>query len=185
MYFFLWIIEQFSFSLPLQGIAHAVYGPIPGNRHDAYLFASSGWYRPLGELAEFGRQHHPENMQLNVFADSAFPNLPGLIPATKKPRNEVDPAARQFSKALNWGRSEIEHFFAAVCNTFPLLYAEKNLKCQLRRVPVMFPVAVFLYNCLVCSRGRNQVSTKFECAPPVLETYLAYCAQREQAHHDE
>jgi hypothetical protein len=139
-------------------------GPIAGFHHDAYLFTKS-------KVEEKFEVIFTQTNSV-VYADSAYPALPGLFRSVK---GKLSKPVRQVQDALCSARGEIEHFFAFLINNFRGLSNTLEMKTGLRHIGVLIRLCVFLANCLICAEGGNQTSQRFGCPPPTLRQYLDFC----------
>jgi hypothetical protein len=88
---------------------------------------------------------------------------------------EEEDANARYSSA----RVAVEHLIGAVSNTWQALEFKRTEKVCLSAVALRYRVGVFLYNCLTCMRGGNQVSQRFMVEPPTLQQFLRPQHERE------
>ena len=87
------------------------------------------------------------------------------------PEVEMTWRQRAFNKAMNSARVSIENCFGSIVQQWAFLDFKRTHKLLWTRPGLAYMNAQFLANCINCLRP-NQISQKFQCAPPSLREYL-------------
>jgi len=170
---------KFQVLMSADGLAHSVSGPYLGTWHDWRVCLDSGILPALARIAQWGAQANPnDQLTLSVGADSAYSPRAGLMTLKKQLQLDHDPSLVGLNDALQAARTEIEHFFALVTNTWPTLRCQDKMRLLQRSVPSLVWIGVFLTNCCTCANGGNQISDRFNATVPVLPAYLQECTNR-------
>ena len=149
------------------GLVANLFGPIEGKRHDSAMLAQSGL---LGQLQQ--HSHTPDGRILCIYGDPAYPLRRQLQAPFRGPG--LTPQQNEFNKSMSKVRVSVEWVFGDIINYFKFMDFRKNLKVGLSPVGKMYLICALLQNCRTCLYG-NQVSSFFDCEPPNIDTYLAWC----------
>jgi len=148
------------------GIITNLYGPVPGRRHDAYMFAESRIHEEWA--AKYQNGPNP-GAEYYLYGDTAYPLRNHLITPFQSSANRAD--QRSFNEAMSKVRVCVEWEFGRIVGDFAFVDFKKNQKLYLQPVAKQFFVATLLKNCRNCVYG-GETSTYFGLTPPTLEAYL-------------
>jgi hypothetical protein len=141
------------------GLISSFYGPLPGSNNDLNILDDSG-------LSDIMRRHCPD---FHLYGDAAYASRgPQFITAFIPPSNEIE---RTINTVMNSYRTEVEHSFAVVNNSFAYSDLRSSQKIYLTSVIKDYPVCILFCNIMNTFRP-NQVSQRFKMAPPSIQEYL-------------
>jgi nuclease HARBI1 len=154
------------------GLIEHLHGPIPGRRHDAFMWTHSNAFNDMCTFSARPEQDFPHYY---VYGDPAYSRSKHLMRANKGRLLTWD--ERQYNTIWSRVRVTVEWAFKDVSTNFPALDFARQQKIGLSPVPSMYRVAVLLTNCRTCLNGKNQTSIYFGLKPPTLQEYIAPRAQ--------
>lgn len=162
---------KYQFVVTPDGIVIDLYGPCAGRHHDAHLVEESELVDTLASFCVVGDESY------YIYGDKAYPAGEFIQRPIQKVIMSVEEedANARYSSA----RVAVEHLIGAVSNTWQALEFKRTEKVCLSAVALRYRVGVFLYNCLTCMRGGNQVSQRFMVEPPTLQQFLRPQHERE------
>lgn len=155
------------------GMFGHLYGPVEGRRNDNSLLAESGL---LAALAGHAIQHNMDANQpmeectLQMFGDPAYGVGPHLL-SPFAGAGERSSEEKDWNHQMSQARIEVEHGFALVMRDWPFLTRTSKMQVYSSPVGRYYRVAVLLTNALACMHP-NQISTHFNCPPPLLQEYF-------------
>jgi len=155
------------------GIIGHLFGPMEGQRNDAYLLTESGI---LEQLATFSFQEDVpadapvEEHTFQVFSDPTYGLGPHIISpfagAGEHTEEEWEWNAKMSAVCI-----KIEHGFGIVSNLWPFLNGGWKMHLYNSPVACYYHVGVLLANAINCLYP-NQVAQYFNCLPPCLNEYF-------------
>lgn len=155
------------------GIIGRLDGPINGRRHDSAILHLTGLLRELN--TKFVRQG---GRWFSLYGDPGYANQKfiksGFRNSAFHPLTEQQ---REFNRDMSSLRVSVEYGFGKIIQQFAFVDFKKNQKLYMQHIKEQYIVAAILTNCHTCLRG-SQVSRKFSCNPPDLESYLNLLVQQ-------
>lgn len=147
------------------GFLCPVYGPVEGRRADGGVLEMSG----LDELCQI-HARGVDGRQLFVYGDPAYGLSDTVISGMKK-LGDLTETEREFNRRMSKLRQSVEWGFGNVSNHFAYVDYSKSLKLGRQPVGRLYLLSVIFTN-IRTTMYPSEISTKFQCAPPVLEEYL-------------
>ena len=130
------------------GMFACMYGPIPGSRHDAFLFSESYILNQLKELMpEPEDPEDPDNQNTTIYClygDPAYAESLWVKKGFNRP-NEGTPEAL-FNKAMSSVRECVEWGFNCIVQQYMYLDFKRDMKMFKSPIAAYYIVAAFLQN---------------------------------------
>lgn len=151
------------------GMIVSMLGPAEGRSHDTRM------YRDFNTLNKLNALHYPENdgegdENYHIYGDKGYWNDERMM--TPSRGNNMTAEERAYNREMATYRVSVENCFAILANHWRFPSA---INCQrIHGSPVAnnYLVTILVYN-MHCCLYENEVSVRFDCAPPSLEDYLA------------
>ena len=147
------------------GLMRQVWGPLLCRRNDNFLLAAS-------QLIPQLREHFnsADGLPYYLYGDPAYPKCPWMLRPYK---GNLTAAEREFNRRISSVRETVEWGFAKVVANWGFVDFVKQQKIRGSACGVgkQYCVAALLTNCHTCVYG-SEVSSYFDCTPPVLEEYI-------------
>ena len=159
------------------GLFACMYGPIMGNRHDAYMLAKSRLlhqleaFMPPEQPPEGGEaNNHPVAPIYSLYGDPAYPQSHYLFGGYRNPRAGTPQA--QWNTEMSKVREVVEWGFANILANWAFLEFRPAMKIFKSPVGKYYIVGAFLMNLRSCFYG-NQTMAYFDCDALTLDEYLS------------
>lgn len=156
---------KFQSVLCPDGIIADLFGPVSGNRHDAYLLKKSNLI-PRVSPAFTGNDGAANFV---IYGDPAY-GLSNIIICPYKSA-VLTPRQDAFNSSMSSVRTAVEWGFGLVVNNWAFVDFPKNNKILLSAVGTQYAVAVLLTNLQSCLYP-NAASQKYRVAPPSVRACL-------------
>ena len=146
------------------GIISHIFGPVPGHRHDLYLWTASGLEESVFSKQPFNNYY--------LFGDQGYRNYGHLLAPIAG--IFLSEAEKCFNDSMIDARLSVEWGFMRVSQLWQFLSRPYGLKTGCMPVGQLYLVAVLLTNmrtCLHRDKG-NIISRFFGLTPPTCEEYL-------------
>lgn len=149
------------------GIIGRLDGPVNGRRHDSAILHLTGLLRELD-----GKFLKHDGTWFCLYGDLGYANQKFIKTGYKNSAlNPLSQQQREFNRDMSSLRVSVEYGFGKIIQLFAFVDFKKNQKMYLQQIKKQYIIAAILTNCHTCLRG-SQVTRKFACNPPDLETYL-------------
>ena len=145
------------------GLISSIFGPVPGHRHDLYLFS-------LSRLEEDVFSTTPFNSYC-LFGDQGYHNKGHLLAPI--PGLYLTEAETHFNECMLEPRLAVEWGFMRVSQLWQCFSKPVGLRAGNMSLGQMYLVSVLLTNIRTCMHKHNQISTYFELEPCSPEEYLS------------
>ena len=141
-----------------------LYGPVDGNRHDAFIWNESGLEAGLRDYLTTD-----DDVKYYVYGDPAYALSDIMI--TPFPTCTITADKAAFNKSMSSVRQGVETEFKETVINFAFMDYKKNLKLLLQPVAKLYAVATFLKNVRLCKRV-GQTGLYFDMPTPSVNEYL-------------
>jgi hypothetical protein len=144
------------------GLVVSLIGPFVGSRNDITVYHESYLDALLTPFVSQGTDIY------HLFGDKAYRNLP-LVMSPFHPA--LTDEEEQYNTALSSLRVSVEHAFGKITQLWSFTDLKRVQRTGLQPTAAYYHVMVLMSNLHTCMHG-NQISEKFDCAPPSMLAYI-------------
>jgi len=160
------------------GLISSLEGPYEGRDNDWRMFKEGDARRHLEKMLS-----RPGRRKVFLYGDPAYRCYNIIVSPYHHHlgRAHLSEEQRNFNARLSRTRVSVEHSFGETTQFFTYTCFEKGLRIGKQAVGAFYVVTVLLNNCLICLKGRNQVSDAYVLQPPTIYEYLRFDEPAETA----